>query len=180
MSILAAIIMPVTLQAKQASKKTQCLSNLHQIGAATMLYVGDYDDRLPAAIDAWARYLVDVFPYDPTIPGANVVLRPYAGAKQVFACPADRGARRTGIPAYVENFYDLVGSSYTFPKLPRGLPLASIADSSKTVYSSDCAPAWHAVDDKNLFQSRRSWLFLDGHVKFGPDPGPDSHITDEP
>lgn len=45
-AILAAILFPVFAQAKAAAKKTQDLSNLKQIGTATMLYVGDYDDVL--------------------------------------------------------------------------------------------------------------------------------------
>lgn len=45
-AILAAILFPVFAQAKLAAKKTGDLSNLKQIGTATMLYLGDYDDTL--------------------------------------------------------------------------------------------------------------------------------------
>lgn len=43
-AILAAILFPVFAQAKQAAKKTADLSNLKQIGTASMLYVDSYDD----------------------------------------------------------------------------------------------------------------------------------------
>jgi len=43
-AILAAILFPVFSQAKEAAKKTSCLSNLKQIGTATYLYLNDYDD----------------------------------------------------------------------------------------------------------------------------------------
>jgi len=43
-AILAAILFPVFAQAKEAAKKTACLSNLKQIGTATKLYLNDYDD----------------------------------------------------------------------------------------------------------------------------------------
>ncbi len=46
-AILAAILFPVFAQAKSAAKKTASLSNQKQIGTATMLYAGDYDDVLP-------------------------------------------------------------------------------------------------------------------------------------
>jgi len=46
-AILAAILFPVFAQAKVAAKKTQDLSNAKQIGTATMLYMGDYDDNTP-------------------------------------------------------------------------------------------------------------------------------------
>lgn len=43
-AILAAILFPVFAQAKMAAKKTADLSNLKQIGTASMLYIQDYDD----------------------------------------------------------------------------------------------------------------------------------------
>jgi len=47
-AILAAILFPVFAQAKEAAKKTACLSNLKQLGTATYLYLNDYDDTLYA------------------------------------------------------------------------------------------------------------------------------------
>ena len=43
-AILAAILFPVFAQAKEAAKKTNCLSNTKNTGTAMYLYVGDYDD----------------------------------------------------------------------------------------------------------------------------------------
>ncbi len=43
-AILAAILFPVFAQAKQAAKKTADLSNLKQMGTASMIYTADYDD----------------------------------------------------------------------------------------------------------------------------------------
>ena len=47
-AILAAILFPVFAQAKEAAKKTQCLSNLKQIGLGATMYATDSDDLLPA------------------------------------------------------------------------------------------------------------------------------------
>src|SRR5207237_302201 len=47
-AILAAILFPVFAQAKAAAKKTVCLSSLKQWGLGFAMYVGDYDDTLPA------------------------------------------------------------------------------------------------------------------------------------
>ncbi|MCX6343327.1 MAG: prepilin-type N-terminal cleavage/methylation domain-containing protein [Fimbriimonadales bacterium] len=43
-AILAAILFPVFAQAKEAAKKTACLSNLKQIGTAANIYLTDSDD----------------------------------------------------------------------------------------------------------------------------------------
>jgi len=47
-AILAAILFPVFAQAKEAAKKTQCLSNLKQWGLAFNMYATDEDDKMPA------------------------------------------------------------------------------------------------------------------------------------
>lgn len=46
-AILAAILFPVFAQAKEAAKKAACLSNVRQIGLASMMYIMDYDDVYP-------------------------------------------------------------------------------------------------------------------------------------
>jgi prepilin-type N-terminal cleavage/methylation domain-containing protein/prepilin-type processing-associated H-X9-DG protein len=46
-AILAAILFPVFAQAKMAAKKAADISNLKQIGTASMLYASDSDDILP-------------------------------------------------------------------------------------------------------------------------------------
>jgi prepilin-type N-terminal cleavage/methylation domain-containing protein len=49
-AILAAILFPVFAQAREAARKTSCLSNTKQFGTATMLYVQDYDELYPLSI----------------------------------------------------------------------------------------------------------------------------------
>ncbi len=46
-AILAAILFPVFAQAKEAAKKTVCISNQKQIGLGIMMYLGDFDDVYP-------------------------------------------------------------------------------------------------------------------------------------
>ena len=49
-AILAAILFPVFAQAREAARKTQCLSNTKQFGTAVMMYVQDYDELYPLSI----------------------------------------------------------------------------------------------------------------------------------
>jgi prepilin-type N-terminal cleavage/methylation domain-containing protein len=55
-AILAAILFPVFAQAKEAAKKTQCLSNNKQIGLALLMYGNDNDDGYPTWSDYWGLY----------------------------------------------------------------------------------------------------------------------------
>jgi prepilin-type N-terminal cleavage/methylation domain-containing protein/prepilin-type processing-associated H-X9-DG protein len=50
-AILAAILFPVFAQAKAAAKKTECISNVRQLGTATMMYLQDNDGYYPKRID---------------------------------------------------------------------------------------------------------------------------------
>ncbi len=44
-AILAAILFPVFAQARESARKSNCLSNLKQIGTAAMMYIQDYDEQ---------------------------------------------------------------------------------------------------------------------------------------
>src|SRR5438270_1009816 len=46
-AILAAILFPVFAQAREAARKTSCLSNAKQMGLAVMQYIQDYDEMYP-------------------------------------------------------------------------------------------------------------------------------------
>lgn len=96
-AILAAILFPVFSQAKEAAKKTACLSNLRQIGTAFVIYGTDYDDRLPDRRDLknslpggykpWTTWP----PSDPRGGWATVVLQPYTKNDDLWICPSASG-----------------------------------------------------------------------------------------
>jgi len=46
-AILAAILFPVFAQAREAARKTQCVSNLRQLGVGVLAYAQDYDEMYP-------------------------------------------------------------------------------------------------------------------------------------
>ena len=48
-AILAAILFPVFAQAREKARAISCVSNMKQIGIATMMYLQDYDETFPMA-----------------------------------------------------------------------------------------------------------------------------------
>ncbi len=71
-AILAAILFPVFAQAREKARAISCLSNMNQLGLATMMYQQDYDETYPAGLqnnwweDSWQW---QIYPYvkDPAV-----------------------------------------------------------------------------------------------------------------
>jgi prepilin-type N-terminal cleavage/methylation domain-containing protein len=58
-AILAALLMPALERAREAARTSSCLSHFHQVGLAQVMYLGDYDDHLPAAASTYAEWHVN-------------------------------------------------------------------------------------------------------------------------
>lgn len=97
-ALLAAILFPVFARAKRSAKQTGCISNLKQIGSGIAIYMADYDDIFPHAVDPidktqpqiWAEF-PEFQARIPFMPDLNEVLQPYIKSKEIFHCPADSG-----------------------------------------------------------------------------------------
>src|SRR5215469_7565053 len=89
-AILAAILFPVFAQAREAARKTVCLSNTKQIGLTIMQYVQDYDEMYP--MDSWEGEYVGTTDNDTHSAQYGTVMTwiwgvyPYIKNRQVFVC----------------------------------------------------------------------------------------------
>jgi prepilin-type N-terminal cleavage/methylation domain-containing protein/prepilin-type processing-associated H-X9-DG protein len=52
-AILAAVLFPVFMSAKDKARTTKCLAHGRQIGEATTMYLSDNNDRFPSSVSAW-------------------------------------------------------------------------------------------------------------------------------
>lgn len=127
-AILAAILFPVFASAREAAKKTQCVSNSRQIGMALMMYLADNDgvypihyayNSVPAAGQPGHKGVeVELAPYIPTPPSVdpstNQEFTPLSG---IFKCPMDSGGPYTAldVPGST-SYWNAYGSSYRFGK----------------------------------------------------------------
>jgi prepilin-type N-terminal cleavage/methylation domain-containing protein/prepilin-type processing-associated H-X9-DG protein len=99
-AILAAILFPVFAQAREKARQASCLSNQRQIGMGMMMYVQDYDERLPDRRDLKTSFGYRGWgtawpPSDPRSGWAMVVLEPYIKNTDVWSCPSVKGAMGT-------------------------------------------------------------------------------------
>lgn len=107
-AILAAILFPVFAQAREKARQTSCLSNTKQIGLGLIMYVQDFDERMPGDLpqipsinnsptapnDYWSRE-----PYDSQ-------LTPYIKSTGIFTCPSHGASVSTPtVPMWDGNFY---------------------------------------------------------------------------
>ncbi|MFN8219785.1 MAG: prepilin-type N-terminal cleavage/methylation domain-containing protein [Fimbriimonadales bacterium] len=67
-AILAAILFPVFAQAKEAAKKTQCISNQKQLIMSTLMYLGDADSMYPIGVSGERGSNIVRFVHDATAP----------------------------------------------------------------------------------------------------------------
>lgn len=88
-AILAAILFPVFAQAREAARKTQCLSNVRQIGTAYQMYLQDYDETFPPHV---TERTAPAGTPDTAVGRApftyKTKLQPYVKNEGLFKCPS--------------------------------------------------------------------------------------------
>lgn len=100
-AILASILFPVFAQAREKARQASCLSNMKQIGIASMMYVQDYDEMFPAhnwPAGEGLHNLPDGRRYRGHV-GWSLLFFPYIKNAAVFVCPSDDNPRA----AYSDN-----------------------------------------------------------------------------
>src|SRR5438093_4160419 len=80
-AILAAMLLPALARAKAKAKQANCISNLHQIGIATVMYVGDHG-KYPGCLLTPASLPNFYYVWPPRL------LTFMSGNRKAFWCPA--------------------------------------------------------------------------------------------
>ena len=136
-AILAAILFPVFARAREKARQTTCLSNMKQIGLATMQYTQDWDEFYPPGIIFDPDYGLGVSSTIATI------LDPYIKSKGVWTCPSQTGLGVDNAPLWYgsDNYYR--PKHYVFNLLANGylVPPSSAMTSITGNLTSMAAPA---------------------------------------
>ena len=126
-AILAGMLLPVLVKARQKAQMIQCVSNLHQIGIGLGLYADENQRTFPPG---------DSQQFNPNAPFVHIgnalggtdprsdmqpdyplardrLLNRYVPAREAWHCPADRGLELPDVQIKPTS-YDVVGASYRF------------------------------------------------------------------
>jgi prepilin-type N-terminal cleavage/methylation domain-containing protein/prepilin-type processing-associated H-X9-DG protein len=148
-AVLIAVLLPVLSKAREQAKRTQCLSNLRELGHAMLMYANAHKDKLPNTNPPQTPSDYDA---------VNAVLvalnRDFVKSPGVFHCPADQDPPPQSI----------VTADYT---------LANSARVSYDFYS----PFWEPEFGPKLTQIRTAPLAWDLNGAADPPPGdpPQNH-----
>ena len=185
-AILAALLLPVFLTARTRAYRTQCASNLKQIGLAIVQYAGDNDEKLMPGHPLAMPNPLNGNDYA----GWAGVCNSYVHANRVFACPTDTTPEQViGGETYDPLTYFL-NVNLSAKVTPGGLPLSALAAPSVTVLVAESTgggvitnPTRLGNPDEtdsvlannfisvsalgaNRHEGGRNFLLADGHVKW--------------
>ncbi|NDC75474.1 prepilin-type N-terminal cleavage/methylation domain-containing protein [bacterium] len=163
--LLAGLLVPLTGAARNKARAAQCLSNMRQVGAATLLYVNEHRGRLPSI--SHLRSAGVSYSWTET-------LQPYVGPDFIGRCPS----RPDHIAKVTYGWNDLLvssvgeGLSFGVCRTPSAtLMLAEIPEGYTTehVHFSGAArgvtPAFFRTNVRvDVHGSASNYLFVDGHV----------------
>ncbi len=125
-AILAALLLPALAKAKEEARRTQCKSNLHQLGISTMMYAQDNRDYLPDLNDSPPDNTNGVWFWDMNRQVASNLLSYVAKSTTIFYCPDEYYLFNNGTPDAWNAFpnYVTTGYAWFFPNAP-GMYLSS-------------------------------------------------------
>lgn len=125
--ILSGLLMPALSRGRRAVKRTQCMSNMNQIGAGIFLFLADHEGSFPAhergPIIGYRHFWGKAGTarnaeegrrrFNPYIGFNGIATTTSSGPLEIFHCPADSG-RHLGQYnfTYLPTLWDAVGYSY--------------------------------------------------------------------
>lgn len=146
-AILAAILFPVFAQAKEAAKKAVCISNIKQMGLATVMYAGDYDDTVYPSIRVVTSpsFVIESWYGHYDLLTGNFTggyLEPYMKNKQIEDCPTGKTIQQaipSTSPTAIPFSYAVNQNVFTGVLTNTAVTYTSMSSPAETLFLADGA-----------------------------------------
>ena len=150
MAILVAMLMPALGRGKESGRVAACQGNLHQVGLALQLYVGDNNNIMPTLYD------LPLTNAPTNLPAINVVLAGPLGSTRVLGCPSDN-----------QQIFQQTGSSYAWNNLVNGQNAGQLRIMNLSLAMTKIPLVFDKQGFHALLGSKRAvnYLYADGHIK---------------
>jgi len=162
--ILAGILLPVLSRARESARKTQCMSNIKQIGMGLIMYANENNELFPSD----SAYTGG----SPAMRGLNLLYDTYISDNRVFNCPSDTtvtDATNSGVST------SIIGGTeaFTSTQCSYGYDRAhNQADDADVALAADRPPATPSATASSANHNGRGQnvVYVDGHVEFVSSP----------
>ena len=157
--ILAGILLPVLSRARESARKTQCMSNVKQIGMGLIMYANESNEAFPtdSAYGGTA----------PAMHALNLLYPNYVSDPRTFNCPSDTSvtaATNAGIQS---------GQAFETDECSYGFDYTHTqADDADVALAADRPPGTPNATNSSANHSSRGQnvIYVDGHVEFVNSP----------
>jgi prepilin-type N-terminal cleavage/methylation domain-containing protein/prepilin-type processing-associated H-X9-DG protein len=162
--ILAGILLPVLSRARESARKTQCMSNVKQIGMGLIMYANENSETFPSD----SAYSGSA----PAMRGLNLLYDTYVSDNKVFNCTSDTtvtGASNAGMSVSTSGGTEAFTSTQSSYGYDRSHTQADDAD---VALAADRPPATPSATASTANHNSRGQnvVYVDGHVEFVNSP----------
>ncbi len=189
-AMLIGLLLPSLGKAREAGQATACLSNVRQLGTASLMYMQDFKERLwVARVDDQGREMIGLvnggysawarLP-DPNAPGGVKLGLMYDyvnGMDKAGECPKNKrrsanGQQRSQTSISTELDFDFTFASFmTGARIGQEIKMAHLRDS--TPYALSAPPSTFPFNPAQLVEMKGAPVFVEENTKYSNSDQPD-------